>query len=230
MTASAPRSRPLVLSSLLAVVAGAAAVALVATAGAQTRALLVEVVGLVLLWAGIDGSRRGRPALGGLLALAGLGTVLLALGLGVAGTAAFSATAELVPGMLGLLGLALGVADVRDGWARPLVTGGAALLLVGVVTSGVVYGASALALLAATAASILAWDLGEQAINLSEHVGRRAQSRGVELVHGGAGAIVGAGTVVSAFVLRGVRVGTVPYAGLLALLGAAVVLTVALYN
>lgn len=230
MTTSTPHSRPLVLSSALAVVAGAAAVALVATAAGQTRALLVEVVGLVLLWAGIDTSRRGLSALGGLLALAGVATVLLGLGLGVTGAGPFSATAELVPGMVGLLGLVLGVADARDGWARTLVTGGAALLLVGVAASGVVYGASALALLGATAASLLAWDLGEQAINLSEHVGRPARTWRVELVHGAAGAVVGGAAVVLSVVVRGVRFGTVPYAGLLALLGAAILLTVALYN
>lgn len=229
MSANA-RSRPLVLSSFLAIVAGAVAVALVATTGSQTRALLVEFVGLVLLWAGVDAARRGLSVLGGLMAVAGFGTVLLALGLGFSGTTTFSATAELIPGMLGLLGLVLGVADVRDGWGRPLVTGGAALLLVGVVTSGVVYGADAVPLLVATAATVLAWDLGEQAINMSEQVGRTARSWGVELFHGGASAFVGGSTVVAALAIRGIQLGHVPFAGLLVLLGAAVVLTVALYN
>lgn len=230
MMASNTRSRPLVLSSFLAIIAGAAAVALVATAGSQTRALLVESVGLVLLWAGVDSHRRGLSLLGGLMAVAGLGTVLLALGLGFSGTATFSETAELVPGMLGLLGLVLGVADIRDGWGRPLVTGGAALLLVGVVTSGVVYGAEAAPLLVATAATIVAWDLGEQAINMSEQVGRTARSWGVELFHGGASAFVGGSIVVAALAVRGIQLGHVSFAGLLVLLGAIVVLTVALYN
>lgn len=230
MMSATRHDRPLALSSLLAVLAGVAAVALVATSASQSRALLVELVGLLLLWGGIDTARRGVRLLGGLVALAGLATVLLSLGLGVVDTATFSEHAELVPGMLGLLVLVLGLADLREGWARPLVTAGSALLLVGVVASGVVYGASQVPLLAAMVATVLAWDLGEQAINMSEQVGRAARTRWVELLHGGASAAVGGSVVVLALVVRQVDLGTVPFAGLFVLLGAAVVLTVALYN
>lgn len=224
------RSRPLVLSSLLAIVAGVVAVGLVATTGNQSRALLVELVGLLLLWGGIDTARRGLDVFGSLAALGGLAAVLFALSLGVANTVTFSARAELLPGMLGLLVLVLGVADVRNGWARPLVTTGAALLLVGVVTSGVVYGASTVPLLVATAATILAWDLGEQAINMAEQVGRASRTWTVEFFHGSVSAAVGGSTIVAALVIRGVDLGDVPFAGLLVLLAATVVLTVALYN
>lgn len=222
--------RPLAVSSFLAIVAGAVSVALVATTGNQSRALLVEFVGLLLLWGGLDVARRDLTFLGRLASVGGVAAVLLALGLGAVATATFSARAELLPGMLGLLVLVLGVAAVRDGWERPLVTAGTALLLVGVVTSGVVYGASRVPLLAATAATIVAWDLGEQAINLSEHVGRAARTWSVELYHAGASVAVGGTAVVVALAVREVSLGDVPFAGLVVVLGAAVVLTVALYN
>lgn len=230
MPSSDSRSRPRVLSSALAALAGVVAVGLLATTDAQRWPLLVELAGLFLVWGGIETARRGPRLLGGLATLAGVATSLFALGLGVVGVSTFSARAELLPGMVGLLVLVLGLADVRDGWARRLVTTGTALLLVGVVTSGIVYGAAPTSLLAATAATVVAWDLGEQAINVSEHVGRAARGRWVELAHGGAGAVVGGFSVVAALAIQGVNLGGATFGGLVVLLGAAVLLVVALYN
>lgn len=226
--ASEPTHRPTVPGSVAAVVAGIVAVAVVIDAADQWEALLVVVAGLALCGGGYGAWHRERR-LGGALTVA-IGGVLVALGLGVAasGPSVMTQRLELLPGLLGLVVLVAGLVPVRAGWERALVTTGAALLFVGVVTSGVVRGASRPALLVAGIASVLAWDLGEQAISLGGQVGRGARTRRAELVHGGGTLVAGAGILVAALGVTGLGIRGLSLTGFAVLLVAGFALVVAL--
>lgn len=219
---------PLVLSSALSVVAALVAGRLIATGPAQRSALLIVAVSLVGLGAGVRLFRRRHRLLGGLLAGGGAVGALFAFTVGRGGTLAQQM--ELYPVLVGPVVLVLGLAPVRRGWERLFVTTGSAIVLVGIVVSGIVQGASTMALLMAGVATVVAWDFGEQAVNVSHHVGTEAQTWPVELTHGAASLFVGAAAVGLALVVTGAEVTGVPLAGLGVLLGATVVLTSALYN
>lgn len=219
---------PLPLGSALSVLSAAVAVALVATTGVQRTALAVAVGGVAALAVGIRLARGDHRLVGGLLVTAGVVAVLAGF---VRGRAAIPALQfEIYPGLVGLTLLGLGLAPVRRGWERWFVTAGTAGVLIAVVTSGVVRGTSTVPILLAGVATVVAWDLGEQAVNLSSHVGIEARTHRVELVHGGAAVVVGVVAVALALFVQNASVTGLPLAGLGVLLGAAVVLTTALYN
>lgn len=222
--------RPLAGSAALSVLAAAVAVALVADAPAQRMALLTALAGLGGVAAGLELAHRGRGLAAWLVGLGGGGVVLAGLALGFVRAAAASARVELLPGVVGLAVLTVGLAAAIPGRERHFVTAGTGTVLAGVLTSGVVYGAPAVSLLAATVATVVAWDLGEQAVNMGEHVGREARTWPVELVHGGASVVVGAAAVAAALAVYGTGVTGLPLGGLSALLVASVVLATALYN
>jgi len=184
--------RPTVPGALLAMLAGVAAVGILIEGAGQWQALVVDVVGLALCAGGYVAWRRGQQVAGALSAIAGGVLVLVALALAVSQPEAMTERLELLPGLLGLAVLLAGLLPVRSSWERRLVSTGAALLFVGVVTSGVVRGASEIQLLAAGVASVLAWDLGEQSVSLGGQVGRRARTRRAELVHAGGSLVAGA--------------------------------------
>lgn len=78
--------------------------------------------------------------------------------------------------------------------------------------------------------TVVAWDVGEQSINMGEHLGRQAHFWPVEVAHGDAGAIVGLVGVMIALVIGGANVSGHPLLGLAALLSAGVVLALALHT
>jgi len=132
--------RPTVPGALLAMLAGVAAVRILIEGAGQWQALVVDVVGLALCAGGYVAWRRGQQVAGALSAIAGGVLVLVALALAVSQPEAMTERLELLPGLLGLAVLLAGLLPVRSSWERRLVSTGAALLFVGVVTSGVVRG------------------------------------------------------------------------------------------
>ena len=150
-----------------------------------------------------------------------LSSALAVLAAGVSVAAVGAAGAPF--GGLGLLLLTVGV--VRG--SRRAVTLGAALAVVGVLASGLA-SASAPRLLVATAAAVLAWDLGEQAINVGEHLGRAARTRRLELVHAADGGLVAVGGVAVGYGLFLVGSGRQPLPALVVLLAAGLLLAAAL--
>jgi hypothetical protein len=235
--------RPTVAAGGLAVAAAVLAVIAVANNPPQLAAIVVEVVAVVALAVGAFLHGAGRTAPADEPADAGSSVVaLLLLGVGVAAAVLapaialvnpirMSARLELFPGVLGVTLVTLGVLPVRRWKLRPryLVGSGAALLVVGAFTSGVVFGADAFALLVATALAVVAWDAGEQAVTLGAHVGRRGETATVALGHVGATLLVGLAGVTIAWAIYAVNVTGIPLLALVLLLGAAVVLAVALY-
>lgn len=223
-------SRPLPVSAGLALLAGIVAVLFVADGPAQRTALGIAVVGVVAIAVGLEAAHRGHVLLGVVVGSGGTAGVLGGLVWALFRTVGVAPRLELVPGIVGLAVLGLGVGSAIPGRERSLVSAGTGLILLGVFVSGLLYDASVVALLAGTAAVVVAWDCGEQAINLGEQVGREARTWPVELVHGAGGVVVGGTAVILAVVVEGVGVSGLPLAGLSVLLGAGVVLSAALYN
>lgn len=229
MTApSTPVHRPTIPGSVLAVAAAAVAVAVVADTPTQWRALGLEIAGLACVAVGYVAWRR--ESLIGVVAglLAGASLVAAGFGLAITGPVTIVHRLELLPGMVGLVVLLAGLLPVRVGRERTLVVVGTALVFVGVATSGVVRGATLFRLLVAGIATVVAWDLGEQAISLGRQVGRDADTYRVELVHLGGTAVAGTGVLVATLVVYRMDVTGLSLAGLAVLLVAGVVLTVAL--
>ena len=229
-TDSAFVSRPAVRSSALGVALGVLAVTLVADVSTQRRVLAVGVVGAVTFAAGVESSRRGESAVGE-LAVAG-GTVLVLVSLVLAFTQPMLTVHrfELVPGLLGIWAMAAGVAPVRRGWERRLIATGTGLIFVAVVTSGVVQTVELWPLLVAGAATIVAWDLAENAVSLGNQVGEDARTLRAELGHGAATGLVAGGAILLVYAVQSLEVDGLPFAALAALLVAGVVLAVAHYS
>lgn len=90
--------------------------------------------------------------------------------------------------LAGLAGLALMPTGVRRG-SRRLHTFGAAALFAGVLLAGSA-GAPTVFVLAATGATVVAWDAGANGIGLGTQLGRRAATGRSQLAHVAATAIV----------------------------------------
>lgn len=222
--------RPARAAASVAVVAALLSVAAVAWDGPQRVAVGVTGGGLLLLGGAALARDYGSRVLAALVGLAGVAGVLAGVGAAVTLPATTTLRAEAPLGLLGAGLVALGLVPVREGWARRLVSLGTALLVCNVALSALVHGADALPLLAAFVASVLAWDVGEHAINVGEQLGAGARTWPVELGHAGATAGFGAAAAGVALWIRGFDVTGVSLVGLLLLVGAGIVLLVALYN
>ena len=142
-----------------------------------------------------------------------------------AGTSALSGTFALA-GAIG--GFALLTAGVVVG-SRRGITLGAGVLLLGALVGGLLSGAAYL-LLPGVIATVLAWDLGEQAINVGEQLGRDAETTQLEVTHAAGSTVVGVGAGALGYGVYLVSSGGQPVTALVFLLLAVVVLTSALRN
>lgn len=220
--------RPRRFGSVLALLVASLAVAAVASEPGQRTALTVGTAGAIGLWAGIRWSRDSSLGYG--LAILGVFIVSTGLVLGVTRTASVRTAVEVVPGLVGIATLAAGLGPIHMGHKRLVISAGTGLVLVAVLVSGAIRGASTLALLAGGGITVVAWDLAEQAVSLSEQVGEAAATHRVELVHGGATAGFAGLAVGTTWVVRGFDVTGLPLVTVLFLLAAAVTLTLVLYN
>ncbi|WP_415379364.1 hypothetical protein [Halosimplex sp. TS25] len=178
--------------------------ALVSLGGGSTTAFAVEALGLALLAVGVTVRRDRSRAAGDALVVVALAVVLGALAFVWIDTRDLLVTAQAVPGMVGVLVLALGVIPARGRGSRRLVKVGSGLVLLSVFVTAVVVKPPLQTLLVGTVAIVLAWDLGENAIGLGAQLGRRAETYRVELAHGLGSAAVGAAAVVAGKTVAGV--------------------------
>lgn len=128
-------------------------------------------------------------------------------------------------GLIGALVIATGVVT----GSRRGVTLGSGVLLIGLL-SGAVTAAPAELLLPGMMATVLAWDLGEQAINVGEQLGRDADTRRLELAHAAASTVVAVIGGAIGYGIYRVGVGNQPVTALVFLLLAALALASALRN
>lgn len=233
--------RPAAVSGALAVASAAVAVGLVAGAPAQRPALAAAAVGVSLsalggrLWRGSGdgggGTNAGTGA-GAVLTVVGLLALLAAAGYAAVRPPRIVHRLELLPGIAGLAVLAAALVPLRFRWSRVLIDVGAGMVFLTVLVGGVVRGTSTPALLAATAATVVAWDAGENAVSLGGQVGtgEGAATRRAELVHAGAGAVVACVGVAAVLGVTRLGVDDLPLAALVALLVAGVALALAIHR
>ncbi len=231
MTAVTVTHRPAWTSAALALVLGLFALSLLPRTGTVNHVLLTQGGGLLLLLVGFLLRNRGIAGriAGSILSIAGVGLVLLALGLLVAGTARHSVLVETAPGLVGLLLLAFGVLPLRGTGSRGLVTVGTALLFVSVLAAGL-FRAPVGTLLVAGALTVVAWDVGENAISIGEHLGIAAETRPIEATHAAGSLLVAGATVGVGFLLVGVGTAGLSLVQLALLLVAILALSVALHG
>lgn len=222
--------RPAVAGGVVSLVAGTLAVAAVADADGQLVALAGESAALLVLTVGASRLRAGDRVVGILLAMAGGLGAPAAIGYGVVSVTQTTQLVELVPGQVGLGLLALGYVPVRRRWSRRLIAAGSIAIGVGVVASGVVYGAGGLRLLVGMALAVVAWDAAEQAINLGEQVGHRAGGADVVATHTAWSLGVGAVGVAAASGVSALDVSGLPLVGVGLLLAAAVAIAAAAFT
>lgn len=158
----------------------------------------------------------GSPSRVGVLLSIGAGVVALGM-IGVYGV--LTATA----GSVGLLVLTVGV--LRG--SRRAITVGAFALFVGVLLAGL-EGAPPLWILVGAVGTVLAWDIGENAVGIGEQLGGDAETVRLEAVHAATSLGVGAVTVVASYGIYTVAGGGQPLSTLVFLLIAVVALTLAL--
>lgn len=228
-TAEATR-RPALLSAAVAVVAALVAVGLLFPAAPLRIALLAELCGLALVGAGLELRSRARAFVGFVLAVAGGFVVVGAVARAATSAGDLAVLLRLLPGVLGVLALAIGVFPVSGTGSRALVKLGSAAAFAAVIASGVFQAVAASTLLLAGVATVVAWDSGENAINVGEHLGRGAATARVELVHVGASAAVGALAVLGGRLVRDVGTPSLSLPALATLLVAAILLVAALHE
>lgn len=217
--------RPTLVSGVLALLAGVVAVGLVAGTTLQRQILLGAAVGVVVFLFGGRLWRRGHVAVGVLLAFCGCLLVAIAAGYAAVQPPRIVHRLELLPGILGLWTLAVALVPLRFRWSRLLVDVGAGAVFVSVLTSGVVTGATTAAIVVAGAATILAWDAGENAVSVGGQVGDgEASTARAEIVHAGVGGGVAVAAVVSVLGVTSLGVDDLSLAALVALLVAGVAL------
>lgn len=149
------------------------------------------------------------------------------LSLALAGCATLALLSASATGLLaGVVASALLAPGVVRG-ERRLVDAGAAVLVVGVAVVGI-EGAPPVPLVVAAAATVAAWDAGENAISVGEQLGRAADTRRAELVHAGATIGLAAGTVAVGVVGFRLTTSSQPVTTVAVLVVAVVALTAAL--
>lgn len=167
-------------SAVSAAALGCGVAALVAVGADAGTPFAGVVVGLALLGAGARSRRRIGP-------IASAGGVLL--GLGAAAVAANVATdlsaLAVVPSAVGAFVLGAGLATARR--PRFAVTAGTGALLLAVLTAGTLGTTSVVATVAGVGGTVLAWDLGQQAVDIGEWGG---ETRVAEAVHAGGSVVV----------------------------------------
>lgn len=100
---------------------------------------------------------------------------------------ALASVLALIFGLLGAVGVAGGVFGLNS---RTGVVVGSGVLFIGVLVAGVM-GAPTAVLIAATIATILALDLGQNAVSVGRQLSGDAYTRRGEFVHGAASLVVG---------------------------------------
>ncbi|MFC4407466.1 DUF7519 family protein [Haloarchaeobius iranensis] len=149
------------------------------------------------------------------------------------GAAAVAALAAILTASVGGVVAGLGIVALAPGLvvgSRRLVHAGGVVLAAGMVVAGAT-GAGAAAelfLLVGTAATVVAWDVGQNAVGLGQQLGQEAETTRAELAHIGATLVVGGVTVGVAYGLYQVAGTGQPLPALVMLLVAALVLTTAL--
>lgn len=228
MTSPESLHRPARLSGTVSVAVALLALALLVQTPMVRVAVGVEAAGLVVVAGGTALLRADHRWAG--VTACGAGAVLVGAGLVLAAVESprVSEFLTVAPGLVAVPVVAVGL--LRGTGSRLLVKAGAGGLFVAVLVGAVVQEASFDALLASTAAGVVAWDSGEQAINVGEQLGREARTRSVEAVHVLATSVVAGLAVLLLAELRGLGAAELPLVAFVLLLVGGVLLAAALHD
>jgi hypothetical protein len=138
--------------------------------------------------------------------------------------------ARMVVAGAGVLCVAAGVVPFRGEGSRRLLRAGTGLLFLTVLAAGLLQVVAVEPLLMSTAALLVGFDLGDNAVGLGEQLGRGAETLSVELSHGAVSLGVGAVAVGAGLVVPSIGTGGLSLSGLLLLLVALVGLSLALHD
>ncbi|WP_224449141.1 DUF7519 family protein [Haloprofundus salilacus] len=185
--------KPALLSSTLALLVAAAATWHL-TEG-TFGALALIVAGSVVVAVGSALQTRRETGLRWVVVGAGVVVSLVGVALGATASSEPGALVRTVPGLLGVLVVGLALAPLRGDGSRGLLKAGAALLFLTVLVSGLLDPETLQPLLVGTVATVLVYDLGEQAINVGEQLGRAAETKSLEATHAVGSVGVGVATV-----------------------------------
>lgn len=164
-------------------------------AGLGNLVLTVAVGVSFLIAAVVFGLRQDRWVLGGAGVISGLFVVILAIERLAVVPNRF--IIMLAPGFVGIMVLVLALFPVEGTGSRSLVILGTAGVFLSVLMAGVLH-APAPQLVLGAIGCVLAWDAGEQAISVGEHLGSEAESRPGEVPHLAASLLVGVGAFIVA--------------------------------
>lgn len=193
-----------------------------------TPSIVALGAGLAIFGVGIEVRKREYQILGIGAILASLGVIAAALTLLVS-VGDEPEIAMFAPGIVGSAILAAGVFPVRGRGSQMLVKLGAAGIFISVLVAGI-YEAPLSILLVGGVGSILAWDAGDHAITLGEQMGMAARTIPVEVTHLAGTILVGTLAVVAAYLVRGIEPTDISLAQFIVLLGALLLLTLALHE
>jgi len=222
--------RPTRVSSLVSVAAVLVALALLADTGPARLSVIVSGLGVGLAASGSALIRRNSRAVGLSIVLIGVVFVPLAAALAVTRIGTPGSVLVVVPGLIGLAVLATGLVPVRWGWARPLVKGGTALVVLGALHAAAFRLATLPVVLSAVLLSVVAWDAAENAIGLGDQLGQTAETTAIELVHVGGTVAVGGVGVTAAMLVSDLRLTGGSLGALVLMLAAMVLLVAALHG
>lgn len=204
MTQTPVTYRPTPASSALAIAAALVVVGFLQRGSAVWLPLLGEAIGVAVLGVGVlVFYRRGREVLATATVVLGVAVTAAAVLAFATGGHRNSVMIIVIPGMLGTFLLALGLFPLNGSGSRGLVKAGAALVFVSVLAAGL-FRAPTVTVLGAGVGTVLAWDAGEQAINVGEQLGQDAETKAIELTHFAGSVLVGGTALLTGVVLAGV--------------------------
>lgn len=143
----------------------------------------------------------------------------------IAGAVAIAVVSSATATVVGGLGLLLLIVGVIRGWRRA-VTIGSFVVFLGILYAGL-QDAPPEELLLAAASTVIAWDVGEQSINVGEQLGRAASTARGEVVHAASSTVVGVITVGFGYLVFRLATGGQPLTALVILLSAVIALVAA---
>lgn len=230
MSAVPVTKKPARTSSVLAVAFATIALVLSSDSAATRVPIAVEIVGLVVAGAGSAASARGHRTAGRPVVVVGAALALASIPVAVLTIEGEGLVVALVPGLVGVFALTMGLLPVRGNGSRLLVRSGAALVFLSVLAAAVFRLTPMGGLLAAAVSTILAWDVGDNAIGLGEQLGTSATTRRPEVVHLVGSGVVGVVGVGAAVAVGGVSVPGASLEAFVLLLVAVLLLTLSLHG
>jgi hypothetical protein len=181
------------LSAILAVLVATVASAHITDASFGPLALVVG--GIVVVTGGAELDARGESLIRWVVVGAGVVVSFVGIVLGATEATEPGALVQTVPALLGMLVVGLALAPARGDGSRGLLKAGSALLFLTVLITGLLEPENLQPLLVGAVATVLVYDLGEQAINVGEQLGRGAETKSIEATHAAGSVGVGVATV-----------------------------------